>query len=70
MSKRVNKRVNALKVILLETGVNKKPVTKYIQTIGVNFTDDQVRHKLNNIGFLNFTLISWKVEVLELMVFE
>ena len=69
MSKRVKKRVNALKVVLLEDGKH-QVITRYIQTIGQNFTDEQVRNKLNNIGLMNYALLAWQVEVLELLLFE
>jgi len=62
---RQEQRIPAIKVLLLEGGIGKIPITRYIQTTATERPGHaELRKILDNIGFLNFSIITWTYEVL------
>lgn len=68
---RQEQRIPAIKVLLLEEGIGKIPITRYIQTTATERPEyTEIRKTLDNIGFLNFGILTWTYEVLIVVNFS
>jgi len=71
MSYKREQRIPVNKVVLLEVGIGKIPITRHIQTTATERIGyDELRKTLDSIGFLNFGIITWNYEVLTIITFE